>query len=1346
MSSSYELDLVVLSIIVAMMASYGALDLAGRVTQAQGRVARQWLVGGAMVMGAGIWSMHFIGMLAFHLPTTLGYDLPLTAVSLVIAIVTSGFALAVASGKDLRLSVLLAAGVIMGAGICGMHYTGMAAMRMSPPIVYNPLLFSASVAVAVTASIAALWLAFSLRADAVIHRFEFRLLAAMVMGFAITGMHYTGMAAAEFAPGAICTVSKLAVGPATLGYSIGAVMAVILLLIVSISAREAPPPPDAGLDPAQERRRELEEKALRIGVVALGVAIALLSSFAVWTVESKKVTTTFQEAARDHVNNIIEGFDESEEVVESLAMLYHVDDRVTRQQFRAFASELLARVPWVQALEWIPRVRREDRAQYEAAMRVEFPGFRISAADAQSGPSTAKGRDEYFPVHYVEPLRGNEAEQGLDLGSDAESLAAMHQARDSGSLATVGRVAMGGEWGFRTFLPIYLPGQPHDTVEQRRANLLGFVGGEFHAGQMVEKNIARRTASGLDLELYAGPEAIAGQRLYTHYSRTRPPGPIEASDSGLRTAISFSEISASWTYVATAAPGRHAVTVWGALLTLLGVLAAAAFADANVRMRNSLLKLTSTQRELAGHMTELKISEDRFRTLVEEAGDGILIISPEDRFLDLNQRSVEMLGYSREELVGADVAILLTGTERAKASPELANVRTGRPYQSEWLIRRKDGSTFPSDNTAKMLSDGRVLILLREVTERKQQEEKIYRLNRIHAVLSGINSLIVRTRDRTKLFQEICRLLVERGHFKLAWVGLVSDGEVRPVTFHGSDGGALQSVRISMQDDGSDSHDNRSLTAQALRERRAVICNDIARDERTQHWPAASRNLGFGSFLSLPLYVGKQVAGCFNLYAIEPGFFDSEEVKILTELSANISYALEFIAKEQQLGYITYYDTLTRLANRDHLLERLPGFLQTARQARKPLALLELDIDNFKSVNDTLGRDGGDEVLKQLAARMTLVAGGSDHLARTAGDRFALLLDDFQDNDGLVRFVEHKLLPQINRPMTVAGKELRVSVRLGIARFAEDGDDPESLLRNAEAAVKRAKQSNERYLFYTQEIGATFSEKLNLESQLRRAIEKNEFVLYYQPKVDLRSGTIVGAEALIRWNSPDLGLVPPSRFIPLLEETGMILPVGGWAMVQAVKDHRRWLAEELLAPPVAVNVSPVQLRQKDFVEVVHGVLSEFSGDRPCLDLEITESTLIGDIEEHIAKLKAVRDLGVQIAIDDFGTGFSSLSYLVRLPINTLKIDRSFVLRMGDSADTMSVVSTILTLAHSMNLKVVAEGVDSEEQLKFLRLLRCDQIQGWLFSKAVPADEFAQLLREDRRLGQAPKAAAVAGAP
>ena len=616
-----------------------------------------------------------------------------------------------------------------------------------------------------------------------------------------------------------------------------------------------------------------------------------------------------------------------------------------------------------------------------------------------------------------------------------------------------------------------------------------------------------------------------------------------------------------------------------------------------------------------------------------------------------------------------------------------------------------------------------------EAAERLRAEHSVKRLNRVYAVLSGINAAIVRIGDRDALFREACRIAVEQAGFPLAWIGMHdADSEcLETVAMAGTVPEYAALLRPSVRDD---IPSGQGTNGRAFREKRPVVENDMSANPNVGHMRREGLRLGIRSVLSLPLVVEGTSVGVLALYAKEKDYFDAEEMKLLSELASDIALAMDHIGKRERLDYLAYYDVLTGLANRSLFNERLNQYLHSAEQSKGKLALIQMDLVRFKTINDSLGRQAGDDLLKQLAGRLGRAA-DTANIARVGGDHFAIVLPAIKGRSEIGRTVDRIWHDCFEQPFRVMDTELRVSARAGIALFPSDGRNVDSLFANAEAALRKAQETGERYQFHLREMTAQLAGQLELENQLRQALEKQEFVLHYQPKVALETRTILGVEALIRWQSPTLGLVPPMKFIPLLEETGLILQVGSWALKQASLDHRKWVEQGIKAPRVAVNVSPIQLRQRDFVAAVERAIME--GVAPTgIDLEITESLIMEDVQGSIEKLKTVRNLGVRIAIDDFGTGYSSLGYLAKLPVQTLKIDRSFVITMLGDPDTMTLVSTIISLAHSLRLKVVAEGVDAEEQAKVLRLLRCDEMQGYLFSKPLPFDELtAMLLREKK---------------
>jgi diguanylate cyclase (GGDEF)-like protein len=384
---------------------------------------------------------------------------------------------------------------------------------------------------------------------------------------------------------------------------------------------------------------------------------------------------------------------------------------------------------------------------------------------------------------------------------------------------------------------------------------------------------------------------------------------------------------------------------------------------------------------------------------------------------------------------------------------------------------------------------------------------------------------------------------------------------------------------------------------------------------------------------------------------------------------------------------------------------------------------LFIDLDRFKNINHSLGRLAGDALLKQVAEWLAQNRGDANLVARLGADHFGVVLPDVASGRNLARLLEEMQKALMAHPFCLHESTLRVSATVGVALFPNDGADAETLCRNAEFALKKAKARGNRYLFYTATMTNAVEGKLSLETQLREAIEKEQFVLYYQPKISLASGKVTGAEALIRWNDPRTGLVPPGRFIPSLEETGLIYEVGRWALGTAMKDYVRWRASGLAVGRIAVNVSPIQLRDPDFIAELEQTISIDAHAAAGLELEITEGVIMDDISYNITSLRAIRAMGLTVAIDDFGTGFSSLSYLAKLPVDILKIDRSFIIEMTQSPEGLALVSTIISLARGLKLKVVAEGVETEEQFRLLRLLACDEMQGFFFSRPIPAEIF-----------------------
>jgi diguanylate cyclase (GGDEF)-like protein/PAS domain S-box-containing protein len=627
-------------------------------------------------------------------------------------------------------------------------------------------------------------------------------------------------------------------------------------------------------------------------------------------------------------------------------------------------------------------------------------------------------------------------------------------------------------------------------------------------------------------------------------------------------------------------------------------------------------------------------------------------------------------------------------------------------------------NAFDDQETALLLDLSANISFALENIDRQQ---KLVNLARVRNLSGEINAAILRIHDRDELFREACRIAVGAGGFSLAWVGIV-DREamlLKPVAWEGLGQDYIERMPLSLNEADPEKF---GLACRAVHEKKPMIADDMQKDARVQ-MRADSIQRGFHSLVTLPLVVADTVIGVLVLYANEIGFFNESEMKLLLELAANISFALDHIAKAEELDYLAYYDVLTGLANRRLFLERLAQYMRSAASGGHKLCLFLIDLARFKNINDSLGRPAGDALLRKAAEWLTHRAGDAGLLARLGSDHFAVVLPVVTQDGDVVRLVEKTIAAFVLHPFRLNDAVLRVSAKVGAALFPDNGIDADTLFKNAEAALKKAKATGEAYLFHTQKMTEMIAGKLTLENQLRQALDNEEFVLHYQPKVNLATGKLTGAEALIRWNDPRMGLVPPGQFIPILEETGLIHDVGRWALRRAIADHLRWRREGLASLRIAVNVSALQLRNRRFIDEITQAIAVDAQAAAGLELEITESVIMEDIKGNIASLQAIRRLGVKIAIDDFGTGFSSLSYLARLPIDTLKIDRSFVVDMTVAPEGSALVSTIIGLAHSLKLNVVAEGVETEEQSRLLRLMDCDEMQGFLVSKPLPCNIF-----------------------
>ncbi|HUO76646.1 MAG TPA: EAL domain-containing protein [Thermodesulfovibrionales bacterium] len=461
---------------------------------------------------------------------------------------------------------------------------------------------------------------------------------------------------------------------------------------------------------------------------------------------------------------------------------------------------------------------------------------------------------------------------------------------------------------------------------------------------------------------------------------------------------------------------------------------------------------------------------------------------------------------------------------------------------------------------------------------------------------------------------------------------------------------------------------------------------------------------------------------------------------------ALISNITQYKRAAENAKYLAYHDTLTGLPNRYLFNDRLKQAIAHAEREKQLMAILFLDIDNFKHTNDTIGHKAGDVLLQSVAERLTrclrsadsvsrLSPGESETLvARLGGDEFTMLLSDISNIQDPAK-VAQRILSMVAEPFIIGSHEVFITASLGIAVYPFDGKDLDTLLVNADVAMYQAKdQGRNNYQYYSESMNRFTFERFSIEHKLRRALDHNEFMLFYQPQIDIRTGKMIGVEALIRWLQPDLVLIKPNEFIPLAEETGLIIPIGEWVLRTACAQNKAWQKAGLNSIRMTVNVSGVQFKQQNFVEMVSQVLNDTGLAQECLQLELTESTIMKDSENTIRKLHALQAMGIQVAIDDFGTGYSSLNYLKRFPLSTLKIDYSFVRDLISSSVDQSIVNAIVSLAHNFNLKVIAEGVETKKQLTFLHEARCGGVQGYLICPPVNAVSLRQFMMKESYRG------------
>ena len=604
---------------------------------------------------------------------------------------------------------------------------------------------------------------------------------------------------------------------------------------------------------------------------------------------------------------------------------------------------------------------------------------------------------------------------------------------------------------------------------------------------------------------------------------------------------------------------------------------------------------------------------------------------------------------------------------------------------------------------------------------RTEQEERLRRLTRTYRMLSSTSSAILRLHNRAELLDEVCRIAVQQGSYQRSAISLI-DASSKVLTQVACAG--LDTEPHGMSDYIMDPFGPQfEFIESVLRTGTPSVHNDLHDEALTSELRESAILLGYRAVAALPLIIDGVTIGIFRLFSTEADVFDAAELAVLSELAANISFALQYLEKDEAVHFLSHFDSLTGLAKRPLFCQRLASLLANDTDNAASRTVVVFDVQKLSAINDSFGRYVGDSLIEKIAARLKQAYADSECVGYFGGGTFVVTVpSSANDSD-----TQSAAAPLFVDPFLIDRQELRPTIRSGVAIFPHDAGTADALVQNAEAALKAARADNEKCMMYGLVTQRPTSRSLALEARLTRALERDELLLHFQPKIDINSGKIEGLEALLRWRDSEDGFVPPSVFIPLLEQSGAIVDVGEWVVLQALRDMRKWSASGLPDLRVAVNVSPLQLRRRDFVDRVLGGIALGNVRTPGLDIEITESMLMHDLELSIRKLTQLREAGLGVAIDDFGTGYSSLRLLAKLPVDTLKIDRSFVQSISDTPNVATLVSTIVSLANAFNMKTVAEGVETADQLQKLRILKCDQAQGYLFSRPIPASEVPSVI-------------------
>ena len=1038
---------------------------------------------------------------------------------------------------------------------------------------------------------------------------------------------------------------------------------------------------------ASDLRRWLRQPA---AWVILGVGA--LVSLSAW----RSLTVEVEQAARASFNVVVADSRHALEtrlrgyqlVLLGMQGLFQAKPDLDRASFDRYIAELAPERNASQArsFSYARRVTHADKERFVNGVRNDR-GLRATGS-ARFSVRPPGERPEYMVITYVAPFAPNERALGLDLVADPVRRLSVERTRDSGLIVASGPVtlALTDERGVSLRLAVYRGTGVLDSPEARRARFDGIVSVTFGVRDAIGDIVARHAAEKLRLRV-----ADAGEMFYDSAG-----GPLEADALSTHTAL---EIGGRRWDLQFSAPLQAFRSSSDALMPWLALGGGLAISVLLAGLVGSLS--TSTQRahriareiteDLRRSQAELREAQRKTELLIETLPNPVFFKGRDGNYLGVNKAWEVFFQRTRGSIIGRPVQALYPHAPDVAARMHDADQRLwAEPGTQtyEAALTLPDGTqrdtlyykatfTGPSGEVAGLI--GTII----DITQRKQAEKR-------QAMEHAITRVLAATADTASTIPQVIRMLCEA----MDWKGGAlwrREGQRRQPAFVASWGAAPQRID--------------SLGPASVQ------------------WETEN-----GGTVRLPLLLGSDALGVMVLAGVANAP-ERELVAMLQAIGSQLAQYLQRTQAEDALRFVATHDALTGLPNRVMFNQRLEHAIMQAKRHRRQLAVLFIDLDRFKVINDTLGHEFGDTLLRDVAQRLMQNLRSSDTVARMGGDEFVVLLEE-TNAPMYVATVAQKLIGALAQAFPLAGKEYHVSASIGVSTYPADGETAAGLLKSADIAMYRAKeQGRNQFQFYAAEQNIHTVERLTLESGLRRALERGQLVLYYQPQVETASGRITGVEALVRWQHPELGLLPPASFIAIAEETGLIVPIGQWVLHAACATQRAWREAGLAPLRMSVNLSPRQFLHEGLTRDIEMIVRACDADAAHLELEITEGMVMQDPERAVSVLRDMRNIGVHIAIDDFGTGHSSLAYLKRFPVDHLKIDRSFIADIPADRGDAAITQAIIAMAHSLELKVIAEGVESEAQHQFLLAQRCDEYQGYFFSKPLPVEQMRALLED-----------------